>query len=79
MPNTEATAIKLQKICNGFPLILKILTERYGLFSSPSNWRHTTTRSQLRGWSGILRQCKPAGVHEAPSVPDAKPERFRVL
>ena len=58
MPNTETIAITLQKICNGFPLILKTLAEQHGLFRSPSNWRHTTTRSQLKGWSRILRQCK---------------------
>src|SRR5262249_25349235 len=67
IPNTEAIAITLQKICNGFPLILKILTERYGLFTSPSNGRHTRP-----GGSRILLQCKPAGVCETPSFPTPK-------
>ena len=68
IPNTEAIAITLQKICNGFPLILKILTERYGLFSSPSNWRHTTIRSQLRGLEpySALVQNPPASMRRHP-------------
>jgi len=63
IPNTEAIAITLQKICNGFPLILKILTERYGLFSSPSNWRHTTTR--LKPYSASV-QNPPASMRHHP-------------
>jgi hypothetical protein len=63
MPNTETIAITLQKICNGFPLILKTLAERHGLFRSPSNWRHTVThRIDERRRSEVDPDCETAGA-----------------